>query len=71
LILRDDFGSESDIEILVEFEPARIPALQTLADMELVLTGMLGRKVDLRTSQDLSVYFRDAVTCSATVQYAG
>jgi predicted nucleotidyltransferase len=41
-----------------------------MADMELELSAMLGRKVDLRTPEDLSVYFREAVTRSARVQYA-
>jgi hypothetical protein len=69
-ILRDDFGSESDIDILVEFDPAKTPTLLGIADMELELSAMLGRKVDLRTPEDLSIYFRDAVTRTARVQYA-
>ena len=67
--LRSDFGPDSDIDILVEFEPDRIPGLIGFAGMELELTRMLGRKVDLRTPEDLSRYFRDAVLEEAEVQY--
>ena len=67
--LRSDFGPDSDIDILVEFEPDRIPGLFGFAGMELELTQMLGRKVDLRTPEDLSRYFRDAVLEEAEVQY--
>jgi predicted nucleotidyltransferase len=69
-VLRDDFGPNSDIDILVEFDPARTPTLLTMADTEMELTLMLARKVDLRTPEDLSVYFRDAVARTARVQYA-
>ena len=69
-ILRDDFNPESDVDILVEFDPAHIPGLIRLAGMEIELTRVLGHKVDLRTAQDLSHYFRDEVIESAEVQYA-
>jgi predicted nucleotidyltransferase len=68
--LRDDFNPESDLDILVEFDPAHIPGLIKLAGMEIELTEMLGRKVDMRTAQDLSRYFREEVLNSAKVQYA-
>ena len=68
--LRDDFTPESDLDILVEFDPAHIPGLIRLAGMEIELTGLLGRKVDMRTAQDLSPYFREDVLSSAKVQYA-
>jgi predicted nucleotidyltransferase len=68
--LRDDFTSESDLDILVEFDPAHIPGLIRLAGMELELGEILGRKVDMRTAQDLSPYFREDVLSSARVQYA-
>lgn len=67
--LRSDFGPESDIDLLVEFEPGRTPGLIGLAGMELDLTRMLGRKVDLRTPEDLSCYFRQQVVDEAQVQY--
>ncbi len=69
-ILRGDFKPDSDIDLLVEFHPEHIPGFIRLAGMEIELTQMLGRKVDLRTSQDLSRYFRDDVLNSAEVQYA-
>jgi hypothetical protein len=68
--LRDDFTPESDLDILVEFDPAHIPGLIRLAGMEIELTSILGRKVDMRTAQDLSRYFRDEVLSSSKVQYA-
>ena len=68
--LREDFGPESDIDVLVEFEPGRIPGLLGIAGMELELSGLFtGRKVDLRTPEDLSPYFRRDVLATAEVQY--
>jgi len=68
--LREDFGPESDIDFLVEFEPGHIPGLIAFAGMEIELSEILGIKVDLRTAQDLSRYFRDEVVAQAEVQYA-
>ena len=69
--LGDAFGPESDVDLLVEFEPARIPTLFDIAGMEEELSGLFGgRKVDLRTPEDLSRYFRDRVIEQAEVQYA-
>lgn len=63
---------DSDIDLLVEFEPGHEPGLLGLVTMEDELAEMLGgRKVDLRTPQDLSQHFRDQVVRSAEVQYAG
>jgi predicted nucleotidyltransferase len=62
---------DSDIDLLVEFEPGHIPGLLALASMELELADLLGgRRVDLRTAEDLSPYFRDEVLRTAEVQYA-
>ncbi|HNR98440.1 MAG TPA: nucleotidyltransferase family protein [Planctomycetota bacterium] len=69
-ILRDDFGPESDVDFLVEFEPGRTPGLFGIAGMEIELSAMIGRKADLRTAGDLSRYFRDEVLGEAEVQYA-
>jgi len=69
-VLRDDFGPESDVDMLVEFEPDAQFSLFRMADMELELSEMLGRKVDLRTPEELSRYFREEVVQSAEVQYA-
>jgi len=61
---------DSDIDLLVEFEPGRVPGLLALASMELELSELLGgRRVDLRTAEDLSRYFRDEVVRMAEVQY--
>jgi hypothetical protein len=68
--LRGDARPDSDIDFLVEFHPDHIPGLIKLAGMEIELSGILGRKVDLRTPQDLSRYFRQEVLTSAQVQYA-
>ena len=69
--LRDDFGPDSDIDLLVEFDPERVPGLIRLAGMELELSDLFdGRKVDLRTPGDLSRYFRRQVMDEAEVQYA-
>jgi predicted nucleotidyltransferase len=71
-ILRDDFGPESDIDLLVEFEPGKTPGFFGLARMEREFSALFdGRKVDLRTPGDLSRYFRDEVIRTAEVQYAG
>ena len=69
-VLRDDFGPDSDVDVLVEFEPERIPGLLGVAAMEIALSDLFGgRKVDLRTSEDLSRYFRQDVLDAAEVQY--
>lgn len=68
--LRPDFRPDSDIDLLVEFEAGRTPGLLGIAGMELELSRMLGRTVDLRTPEDLSRYFRQAVLDEAQVQYA-
>ncbi len=60
----------SDIDLLVEFEPGCTPGLLRLAGMENELSDMLGRRVDLRTPQDLSRHFRDEVMRTVEVQYA-
>ena len=69
-VQRGDFRQDSDIDLLVEFHSEHIPGLIRLAGMEIELTQLLGCKVDLRTPQDLSRYFRDEVLNSAEVQYA-
>ena len=69
--LREDFSEESDVDILVEFEPGHTPGLLGMARLERELSHILGgRKVDLRTPEDLSRYFRDEVLREAKVQYA-
>jgi predicted nucleotidyltransferase len=67
-VLRDDFGPDSDVDVLVEFEPGHVPGLAFLS-MEEELSGILGHKVDLNTPGFLSPYFRDRVQLEAAVQY--
>jgi uncharacterized protein len=70
-VLRDDFTAESDIDVLIDFEAEHTPGLLRIAQLERELSALLqNRKVDLRTSQDLSRYFRKQVLATAEVQYA-
>ena len=69
-VLRDDFRPDSDVDVLVEFEPGYSIGLIRLAGIELELSQLTGHKVDLRTPADLSRYFRQEVLDSAEVQYA-
>jgi len=69
--LRNDFKESSDIDILIEFESGHVPGLFGIARLERELSSLLdGRKVDLRTPEDLSRYFRQDVLNEAEVQYA-
>ena len=67
-VLRDDFGPQSDIDVLVEFEPGTRVGLLRLAGMEIELNGIFGRKVDLSTPGFLSDYFLNEVLAEAQVQ---
>jgi hypothetical protein len=69
-ILREDFGPDSDVDFLVEFEPGKTPGLIGIAQMEIELSEIIGHKADLRTPEDLSRYFRDEVVREAELQYA-
>jgi len=68
-VLRDDFTPQSDVDVLVEFEPDARVGLLGLAGMEIELGELLNRKVDLTTSGFLSDYFRDGVLAEAEVHY--
>ncbi len=69
-VLRDDFRPDSDVDVLVDFEPGHVPGLLGLARMERELSELFeGRRVDLRTPADLSRYFRDEVLSTARIQY--
>jgi len=67
-VLRDDFGQESDVDVLVEFEPDHVPGLAFFS-MQDELSEVLKYKVDLNTPQWLSRYFRDKVIAEAEVAY--
>lgn len=66
--LRDDFGPDSDVDVLVEFEPGTRVGLKFF-ELERQLSGIIGRKVDLNTPGFLSRYFRDEVLEEADDQY--
>lgn len=70
-VLRDDFASDSDVDVLVDFEEGHTPGFLRVAQIERELSVLLdNRRVDLRTFQDLSRYFRKEVLAAAEVQYA-
>ena len=69
-VLRDDFGPESDIDVLVEFDSGAEVGFFELYDMEQELAAILGvRRVDLNTPACLSQYFRQQVLAEARVEY--
>jgi predicted nucleotidyltransferase len=67
-VLRDDFGPDSDVDVLVEFESGHVPGLRFFT-IERELSELLGRKVDLNTAHSLSKYFKDRVLTEAEPQY--
>jgi hypothetical protein len=67
-VLRDDFTPDSDVDVLVEFEPGKTPGF-AFFDVEQELSQILDRRVDLRTPQELSKYFRDEVLAEAEEVY--
>jgi len=67
-VLRDDFGPDSDVDVLVEFEPDARVGLRFF-ELEQELAEVFGRKVDLSTPGFLSRYFRDEVLAEAEVHY--
>ena len=69
-VLRSDFGPDSDVDILVEFESDSIPGMIRLAGMEIELSGIIGRQVDLMTPGFLREDLRKHVQDSAEVAYA-
>ena len=70
-VLKGTDRPDSDVDLLVEFEPGAVPGLLGMAAIAAELSAMLGgRRVDLRTAEDLSHYFRDKVVHAAEVQFA-
>jgi len=67
-VLREDFKSESDVDVLVEFKQGHVPCLAFFS-MERELSEILNHKVDLNTPQFLNPYFRDQVLAEAEAQY--
>jgi predicted nucleotidyltransferase len=68
--LKGTAGPQSDVDLLVEFDPEYVPGLLGISSMEIELSQLLGRTVDLRTPGDLSRHFREEVVRSAEPQYA-
>ena len=68
-VLRDDFGPDSDVDVLVEFEPGATPGLRFFG-MQDELSGLVGRRVDLNTALFLSRYFRNEVLAEAVPIHA-
>ena len=60
---------DSDIDLLIEFEPGKTPSLFTIINLEDELTTILGQKTDLRTPEELSRYFRNEVLDHARSLY--
>ena len=68
-VLRDDFGPDSDVDVLVEFEPGARVGFFAIARMQDELSAILGRPADLCTPKGLSRYFRDRVVREAEAAY--
>ena len=68
-ILTDEFRPDSDVDMLVEFEPGKTPGLEFFG-IQRELSALVGRQVDLNTAQDLSRYYRDRVMAEARPLYA-
>lgn len=68
-VLRDDFRPDSDVDVLVEFEPDARVGLIALAGMEIELSGIFGREAEMHTIKGLNPHFRDDVLNSVEVQY--
>ena len=69
-VLKGGASANSDMDLLVEFNPGESPGLIGMASMESELSALMGRRVDMRAAQDLSKYFRDEVMRTAKLQYA-
>jgi hypothetical protein len=70
-VLRDDFRPDSDVDVLVEFEPDQRYTYFTLAQIEEDLSGLLGRRVDLHMPKTLHPFLRDKVLGQAEALYVG
>ena len=68
-VLGVEFSPESDIDVLVEFEPQKTPGYFRFAEIGFELEELFGRRVDLHTPGSLSRFFRDDVLRSAEPIY--
>ena len=69
-ILRSDFRMDSDVDMLVEFAQGKTPSLLRMAGLEIELAKIVGRKVDLRTPEDIGRHMRSRILGEAQLQYA-
>ncbi len=69
-VLRDDFGPDSDVDLLYVFEPDAAIDLFELGDLTEELEALIGRKVDLVPKKYLHWYIRDRVLAEARPVYA-
>ena len=69
-VLRNDFRPDSDVDVLIEFEPEAQVTLLTLSGMQIELTKLLQRSVDLVLLEGLKPVIREAVLSSAETIYA-
>lgn len=69
-VLRDDFRPDSDVDVLVEFEPEFRFGLFELIRMQREFSDLIGRESDFRTPEDLGRYMRERVVTESEVQYA-
>ena len=68
-VLREDFSPSSDVDVLVEFHPDARVGMIRLSALEMELSRILGRKVDLNTPGFLSKHYRERILSEAVVQY--
>ncbi|TAJ12770.1 MAG: nucleotidyltransferase [Planctomycetota bacterium] len=69
-VLRSDFGPNSDVDVLIEFEPGRTPGYFRIFELEQELSHLFGeRRVEARTAQELSRHFRDDVVRHSRTLY--
>lgn len=69
-VLREDFRDDSDVDVLVEFEPDHKLGLFALIRMQQEFSVLIGREADFRTPEDLGRYMRERVIAESEVQYA-
>ena len=69
-VLRSDFRNNSDVDMLVEFAEGKTPSLLRIAGLEIELAKIVGRKVDLRTPEDIGRHMRARIMGEAQLQYA-
>lgn len=66
--VREDFGPHSDIDVLVSFEPGHIPGFDFFM-IQAELSELLGRQVDLQTTNFLSPEIRQSALAEAVTAY--